>query len=44
MFFTLSVRTIAYHVFCSTLVVFVMGGSRTPTAFKMEPFVTKVNS
>ena len=34
---------IAQHVFCSTLVAFVMGGSRTPAAFKMEFFVTKVN-
>ena len=34
---------IAQHVFCSMLVAFVIGGSRTPAAFKMEFFVTKVN-
>ena len=34
---------VTIYVFCSTLLDSGIGGSRTPVAFKMKLFVTKVN-
>ena len=39
----LPMRTIAYHMFGSTLLPFGTGGFRTLAVFKMELFETKVN-
>ena len=40
----LYVRTIAHYLFCFTVLPFGIDESKTPAAFKMKLFVTKVNS